>query len=88
MSLFELAFPDSLSGRRDAAACLRSQAGEPVHYCFSFAVARWLARRCPGELWIDWDEFDDTSRLDELLTQILLPVEDEYFDSGWVSSQG
>ncbi len=88
MSLFELAFPDSLSGRRDATARLRSQAGDPVHYCFSFAVARWLARRCPGELRIDWDEFDNTSRLDELLTQILLPVEDEYFDSGWVSSQG
>lgn len=87
MSLFELAFPESRARHKEAVAGLRDVPEEPVHYSFSFPVARWLARRCPGELSIDWDEFDDTSRLDELLTQILHPAEDEYFDSGWVSSR-
>ena len=87
MSLFELAFPDSRARHKEAAAGLRNAHEEPVHYSFSFEVARWLARRCPGELSIDWDELDDTSRLDELLARILHPAEDEYFDSGWVSSR-
>lgn len=87
MSLFELAFPPSLARHREVIAQLRHTDEEPVHYSFSFEVARWLARRCPGELSIDWDELDDTSRLDELLTQLLQPAEDEYFDSGWVSSR-
>jgi len=87
MSLFELAFPDSRARHKEAAAGLRDAHEEPVHYSFSFEVARWLARRCPGELSIDWDEFEDTSRLDELLTQLLEPAEDEFFDSGWVSSR-
>ncbi|NIS89198.1 MAG: hypothetical protein GTN98_03815 [Woeseiaceae bacterium] len=87
MSLFELAFPDSLAQQRRARARLRDRAEEPVDYCFSFAVARWLARRCPGELSIDWDAFDDSTRLDELLRQLLHPSEDEYFDSGWVSTR-
>ena len=87
MSLFELAFPDSDARHKAAAAGLRDALEEPIHYSFSFPVARWLARRCPGELSIDWDEFDDTSRLDELLARILHPAEDEYFDSGWVSSR-
>jgi len=86
MSLFELAFPDSLARHKAARSGLRATQETPVHYSFSFPVARWLARRCPGELSIDWDEFDDTSRLDELLARILHPAEDEYFDSGWVSS--
>ena len=87
MSLFDLAFPQSLPDHRAARADLRESLEEPIQYSFSFPVARWLARRCPGELSIDWDEIDDTSRLDELLTQLLLPAEDEYFDSGWVSSR-
>jgi len=87
MALFDLAFPRSLADRKSARAALRERPDEPVYYSFSFPVARWLARRCPGELSIDWDEIDDTSRLDELLTQLLHPAEDEYFDSGWVSSR-
>jgi len=87
MSLFELAFPDSDARHKGAAAGMRDAHEEPIHYSFSFPVARWLARRCPGELSIDWDEFDDTSRLDELLARILHPAEDEYFDSGWVGSR-
>jgi hypothetical protein len=62
--------------------------GTPVHYAFSHEVARWLARNARGEISIDWEEVDsDTTRLDELLMQLLLPVETDYFDSGYVTSQ-
>lgn len=62
-------------------------AGTPVHYGFSFEVARWLARRVPGSVSIDWESMDDTSRLDELLRHILHAAEDEYFESGQVSTR-
>ncbi len=88
MSLFDAAFPASASARRSAVAALRATAEAPVYYSFSFPVARWLARRCPGEVTIDWDEFEDTTRFDELLARILHPAEDEYFDSGWVDTRG
>ncbi|MCH8277694.1 MAG: hypothetical protein IIC12_02025 [Proteobacteria bacterium] len=61
--------------------------GTPIHYSFSFEVASWMARRVPNTVSIDWDEIDDTSRLDELLVHLLLPTEDDYFDSGFVSSK-
>ena len=61
-------------------------AGTSIHYAFSYEVACWMARHVSGAVSIDWDEICDTSRLDELLEQLLLPVEDEYFDSGLVSS--
>ena len=97
---FARAFPDSIAARDDAHAQLldfekqsRDKAvdsgisGTPLHYSFSYEVARWLARRAPGEVSIDWDAVDDTTRLDELLAQVLQPPEDEYFDSGYVSSR-
>ncbi len=84
MSLFDAAFPVSADAR---SAALRNASAGPVHYSFSFPVARWLARRCPGELTIDWGEFEDTSRLDELLAQLLHPAETDYFDSGWASTE-
>lgn len=59
--------------------------GTPVHYAFSYDVASWMARRVAGAVAIDWDEMDNTSRLDDLLVQLLLPSEDDYFDSGFVS---
>lgn len=62
-------------------------AGTPVNYAFSFEVARWLAKNCPGEVSIDWAAIDDTTRLDEILRQLIQPCEDEYFDSGYVSTQ-
>lgn len=62
--------------------------GTPVHYAFSYEVATWLARNARGEISIDWEEVDsETTRLDELLAQLLLPVETDYFDSGYVTSQ-
>ena len=61
--------------------------GTAIHYRFSFHVARWLARKAPGAVSIDWTEIDDTSSLDELLTHLLQAAEDEYFDSGQISSR-
>ena len=87
MSLFDAAFPIDRERHRAALEDLRGRADEPVYYSFSFPVAQWLARRCPGELSIDWDELEDSSRLDELLRQLLHPAEDEYFDSGWVDTR-
>jgi len=84
---FERAFPDSIASHREAVAGLREHASTSIHYSFSFEVARWLARKVPGEVSIDWEALDDTSKLDELLTHLLRPSEDEYFDSGYVSSQ-
>ena len=62
-------------------------AGAPIHYRFSFDVARWLAKRGPGQVTIDWRDIDDTTRLDELLRHLLQPAEDEYFDSGYITSE-
>ncbi|MDJ0812606.1 MAG: hypothetical protein QNJ23_02690 [Woeseiaceae bacterium] len=87
MSLFDAAFPATADAHREALRNLRTVAEEPVYYSFSFPVARWLARRCPGELAIDWDDFDDTTRLDELLARVMHPAEDDYFDSGWASTR-
>jgi hypothetical protein len=62
-------------------------AGTPVHYPFSFHVARWLTRRVPGAVRIDWEELEPVERLDELLEMLLHGSEDEYFNSGWVSGR-
>ena len=59
MSLFELAFPESIERYRHAVRELRGLPADPVRYSFSFPVAQWLSRHCPGELSIDWDEFED-----------------------------
>jgi len=96
---FARAFPDSIEAYRDAHARLLNFAGDfrdipddsgiagsTVYYRFSYEVARWLAKRAPGEVSIDWDAIDDTTRLDELLAQVLRPSEDEYFDSGYATS--
>ena len=62
-------------------------AGTRIHYRFSYAVARWLARRAPGRVSIDWQDMGDTTRLDELLRCLLQASEDEYFDGGYVTSK-
>jgi len=62
-------------------------AGTRIHYRFSFEVARWLAKKCPGAVTIDWEEIGDTSRLDELLRAALHAAEDEFFDSGYVTTR-
>jgi hypothetical protein len=42
-------------------------AGTTIHYRFFWEMARWLARRWPEQLAIDWDELDDPSRLERFL---------------------
>jgi len=97
---FARAFPESIAAHHAAQAQLleferkfrdkpddSGIAGTLVYYSFSYEVARWLARRAPGEVSIDWDAVDDTAQLDELLAHLLQPSEDDYFDSGYVSSQ-
>jgi hypothetical protein len=41
--------------------------GTPIYYAFYWATARWLTRRWPDRLSIDWDEFEGIDRLDGLL---------------------
>jgi len=78
---------DALSCSEQARLWDAGIAGTPIHYGFSFEVARWLARKAPGAVSIDWEAIDDTLALDELLTHLLQPSEDEYFDGGYVSSR-
>ena len=86
---FQRAFPASRDAHHAAVAELTANGveDEPVYYRFSFDVARWLARTAPGAVSIDWSEIDDTEALDNLLRQVLLPAEDEYFDSGYVGTR-
>lgn len=62
-------------------------AGTVVCYRFSFDVAKWLAAKAQGAVSIDWCEIEDTEALDNLLRHVLLPAEDEYFDSGYASTR-
>lgn len=62
-------------------------AGTQVRYRFSFDVARWLARKSPGAVSIDWSDLDDCELLDDLLRRMLLPCEDEHFDSGYTTTR-
>ncbi len=62
-------------------------AGTPVHYPFSFHVARWLTQRTQSAVTIDWEELDDVERFDELLELTLHGSEDEYYNSGWVTGR-
>jgi hypothetical protein len=58
-----------------------------IHYRYSYPVALWLARHCPGSVEIDWEEFQDPGRLDELLGQLVFPGESDYYTSGSVSER-
>ena len=61
--------------------------GTAIHYPFSYDVARWLARRVPGAVRIDWPRVADTTPLDDLLRPILQAGEEDYFDSGYVTTR-
>ncbi|MFQ5961107.1 MAG: hypothetical protein ACE5MG_06900, partial [Candidatus Methylomirabilales bacterium] len=47
-------------------------AGTPIRYPFFWFTARWLARRWPDRLSIDWANFDNRHKLEEIL-HLLLP---------------
>lgn len=78
---------DKLSVNLRSGLCDSGIVGAPIHYCFSFEVASWLAKSAPNTVSFDWSAIDDTSRLDELLEHLLLPSEEDFFDSGFVSSK-
>ncbi|MGI9205946.1 MAG: hypothetical protein ACR2Q3_18160 [Woeseiaceae bacterium] len=78
---------DVLAGAEQTSLWDSGIIGTPVHYRFSYEVARWLERRVPGTVSIDWEDMHDPPGLDEILTHLLQPSEDEYFDSGHVSGR-
>ncbi len=89
---FQRAFPRTVDERHAAESELdriseSGIAGTTIHYRFSFDVAKWLARRAPGCVSVDWDEVEDCEPLDTLLALLLQPSEDEYFDSGCVTTE-
>jgi len=67
--------------------CDTGIAGTSLYYAFSFDVATWLAKHAAGSLSIEWGGSEDPPGLDELLTHLLQPSEDEYFDSGRVTGR-
>jgi hypothetical protein len=50
-------------------------AGTEIRYAFYWSTARWLARRWPDRLSIDWDAFEHTEALDPLLALLVPPGE-------------
>jgi len=87
---FSRAFPRTRAEYDEAHDALRhfeGDAGTVLRYPFSFEVAGWLARTSLGAVSIDWVELEDTEPLDDLLRQLLHPAEDEYFDSGYVTTR-
>jgi len=47
-------------------------AGTAIHFPFFWFTARWLAQRWPGQLAIDWQEFEQKDKLKDILP-LLLP---------------
>jgi hypothetical protein len=60
-------------------------AGSTTRHVFGHAAARWLARRHPRDVVVDWRRFDSPAALAPLLQPLLDPMEDEnteFDDSG------
>ncbi|MCR9243908.1 MAG: hypothetical protein NXI31_02675 [bacterium] len=56
--------------------------GTPIHYSFYADTARWLSRRFPGALEIDWDEYEDDELLYSRLDLLALWSETPGLDEG------
>ena len=56
-------------------------AGTSVEMVFSSDFVRWLARRFPGQLEIDWDEPPDPDRLAAVLTALVPFLSEEFVDA-------
>ncbi len=68
-----LAFGERGDLKRHRASLIDSGiAGTRTYYRFFWPTARWLARRCPGDITIDWADFENREQLVELLP-LLLP---------------
>ncbi len=61
--------------RHAAALASSGIAGTAIDYRFYYPMARWLAARWPAALRLEWDEFENASRLDGLLASLALPAE-------------
>ena len=73
----------ALLKRRQADALADSGiAGTPVHYEYSYESAVWLTARFPGDVEIDWDNFETPERLDDMLLNFINHAEQETFDEG------
>ncbi len=62
-------------------------AGTELYYAFSYEVASWMANHFPGMTSVDWEELEETDRLDELMDHLVESSEADYFDSGWVDAR-
>lgn len=66
-------------------------AGTRIRYRFYWEIARWLARRWPDHLRVEWAEFENQARLPEIL-HLLLPYSEtvavdalDLTPRGWIS---
>jgi len=81
------AFPARVRALADAGRARLRDSGvaeAPLDYPFGLPMARWLARRFPGECEIAWDRFDDADRLDETLALLASPAEGDAFSEGGI----
>ena len=46
-------------------------AGTTIYYRFWLTTARWLANRHPGQLHVDWDEFEHSDQLEAMLWMLV-----------------
>ncbi|MEO5989713.1 MAG: hypothetical protein ABIU54_12975 [Candidatus Eisenbacteria bacterium] len=69
-------------GAHRAALADSGIAGTDIHFRFFAETARWLAGRHPMQLCYDWDEWEDVTRLEEMLPLLAVhgetPGLDEY----------
>ena len=61
--------------RHRAALADTGIAGTTIDYRFFEPTARWLAQRWPGRLTIDWNEFEHSAALENLLGLLAHPAE-------------
>jgi hypothetical protein len=67
--------------RRHAAALVDSGiAGTPIVFPFFAETARWLARRFPGRLSVEWKETEEPERLERVLPLLALYAESPALD--------
>lgn len=61
--------------------------GTLTRHVYPLPIARWLARKAPGEAEIDWRHYGDASHLDRALFSVLRPSELEAAESGEISTR-
>ena len=57
-------------------------AGTEMQDTLSFEVARWLVRRIPGQVEIDWEDYDESRAMAEVWPELLPLLEDD----AWVEA--